>query len=186
MLRRALLALVAAAVVVAPVPAHAKELPPEATWLADVDTVMQGSWAYVDQKVAGAAPGQRLAINFDIDNTSLATYYDRGAPVKRVLRFARHAREQGVALVFNSGRKSGDGRAAYARRMLEGAGYAVDGICLRKPGEGLVHGKVRCRQGWVDRGYTLVANVGNLGTDFAGRRNYDRAFDLPDYDGQLG
>jgi hypothetical protein len=186
MRRRALPGLLAAALLLPATPAHAAEPPSKATWLADVDTVMQGSWAYVDERVAQAGDGARLAINLDIDNTSLATYYDRGAPVKRVLRFTEHARAQGVTLVFSSGRKAGAGRAAYARRMLEGAGYTVGGVCLRRAGEGLVHGKVRCRQQWVDRGYTLVANVGNLDTDFAGRRNYERAFDLPDYDGALG
>jgi hypothetical protein len=184
-MRRAALLALLVGLLLGPGPAHGA-LPSEATWRADVDRAMRGSSAYVAERVARAGDGARLAINLDIDNTSLATYYDRGAPVRRVLRFTEKARARGVRVVFSSGRKGGGGRAAYARRMLVGAGYTVDGVCLRRAGEGLVAGKVRCRRHWVDRGFTLIANVGNLPTDFAGRRNYGRAFDLPDYDGRLG
>jgi hypothetical protein len=186
MLRRALLALLVAILAAAPVTARASSLLSKAAWLADVDAAMDGSRAYVDRRVARAREGARLAVNLDIYNTSLATHYDRGAPVRRVLRFVAHARAQGVTLLFNSGRKAGGGRVAHARRVLERAGYDVGGICLRRAGEGLVHGKVRCRKRFVGQGFTLIANVGNRRSDFAGLRNYERAFDLPDYDGRLG
>jgi predicted secreted acid phosphatase len=145
---------------------------------------MSGSWTYLDQQVA-AEGDRRLAINLDIDNTSLATYYDRGKPVARVLRFTRHARSEGVQLLFNTGRLTGGGRMARATRQLEAAGYVVTEICGRRSGESLTHSKQRCRAHFAHEGYTLVANVGNRSTDFTGS-GYQRAYRLPNYGNQLG
>jgi hypothetical protein len=158
-------------------------MPSESQWLADVDTAMQGSQAYVDNRVAQG--GHKLAVNFDIDNTTLATHYDYGAPVRRVLRFANHAKAQGVTLLWNTGRLRGDGRMARAERQLESAGYTVTEVCGRRSGESLTHSKQRCRQHFVAEGYTLIANVGNRRTDFTGG-GYERAFRLPNYANQLG
>ena len=60
----------------------------------------------------------------------------------------------------------------------------VTEVCGRAHGEGLVHGKQRCRRHFVDEGYTIIANVGNRSTDFTGG-NYERAFRLPNYGNQL-
>ena len=158
-------------------------LPSKKTWLADVSEAMRGSQRYVDNRVAGG--GSHLAINFDIDNTSLATHYDPGKPVRVVLRFANNARGQGVKLLFNTGRLRGDGRLVRAKRELRAAGYRVTEICGRKQGESLGHSKQRCRRHFVAEGYTLIANVGNRRTDFTGG-NYERAFRLPSYHNQLG
>ena len=38
---------------------------------------------------------------------------------------------------------------------------------------------------YVDRGFTIIANVGNRSTDFVGK-NYERAFKLPSYGNRLG
>jgi len=151
-------------------------------WEADVDTAMSGSHRYVDNRVARG--GSKLAVNFDIDNTTLASYYAPGQPVARVLRFAKYARSRGVRLLFNTARPAGDGRLLRARRSLEKVGYQVAGICGRKEGETLAHGKQRCRRYFVSQGYTLIANVGNRDTDFVGG-DYERAFRLPNYNNQL-
>ena len=45
--------------------------------------------------------------------------------------------------------------------------------------------KQRCRQEFVAKGYTIIANVGNRSTDFVGK-NYERAFKLPNYGNRLG
>ncbi|NUR07566.1 MAG: acid phosphatase [Nocardioidaceae bacterium] len=163
-------------------PANAA-LPSKSKWLADVDAAMTGSWKYVDSRVAQG--GTKLAINFDIDNTSLATHYDWGKPVGRTLRFAKHARSKGVKLLFNTGRLSGDGRLLRARRQLERAGYVVTHMCGRRQGEDLLASKQRCRQHFIDEGWTLIANVGNRPTDLAGAQNYGRGYKLPDYNKQL-
>ena len=190
---RALVSVVAALVLgaVAPAPGvAAKDVPPREQWLADVREAMAGSRAYVRERVAEAQAAEdageeppRLAINFDIDNTVLATYYDGGGRIPFMYRFAKFADEQGVALLFNTGRARP--MRAYTLNQLRKAGYPVAALCLRFKGERLPVGKQRCRQRFVDRGFTIIANIGNKDTDFEGG-NYDRAFRLPNYGGELG
>ena len=163
-------------------PAQARSLPTKQRWLADTRQAMYGSRTYVQQRAAQG--GTKLAVNFDIDNTTLASYYAPGKPVARVLRFAKYARSHGVRLLFNTARPAGDGRLLRAKRSLEKVGYRVAGICGRKQGETLRQGKQRCRRYFVSQGYTLIANVGNRETDFVGG-NYERAFKLPNYNNQL-
>ena len=163
------------------VPAQARELPSKDQWLADTRAAMYGSRAYVGDRVASG--GSRLAVNLDIDNTSLATYYAKGTAVPVVLRFARYADRRGVTLLFNTGRRSG--QLGGVTRSLRRAGYDVREICGRNAGEKLVQGKQRCRRHFVDEGYTIIANVGNRDTDFTGG-SYERAFRLPSYANQLG
>jgi hypothetical protein len=158
-------------------------VPGKSAWLADVAKAMDGSQRYVDRRASGGQ--KRLAVNLDIDNTSLASHYDHGAAVRTVLRFARNAQADHVAVLFNTGRVVGDGRIRAARRELVKAGYVVTGICGRSgAGESLSHSKQRCRRSFVDKGWTIIANVGNRSTDFAGS-NYERAYRLPNYAKQL-
>jgi hypothetical protein len=162
-------------------PSAEAAVPSEKDWLSDVNSAMAGSQRYVDSVQGDSG---RLAVNFDIDNTTLATHYDPGQPVERVLHFAQYAHQHGIALVFNTARLAGGGRMTAARHQLEVAGYDVAAICGRNKGESLVHSKTRCRKHYVDSGYTLVANVGNRDTDFQGGY-YARAFRLPNYGNQL-
>ena len=158
--------------------------PSKAQWLSDVNAAMQGSKTFVKNRVGDG--GRKLAVNLDIDNTSLATYYDSGKAVARVLDFTQYARSRGVVLLFNTGRLKGNGRLLRAKRQLNAAGYPVTRICGRSSShESLAHSKQRCRQSFVDAGYTVIANVGNRATDFTGG-NYERAFRLPNYHNQLG
>src|SRR6188472_2308619 len=147
-------ALVVPVLPVLPLPAQAADVPSKERWLADTRQAMYGSRAYVDRRVSQG--GGRLAVNFDIDNTSLATYYAKGTAVPVVLRFARHARGHGVTLLFNTGRARG--HLAGVARSLRRVGYDVREICGRRPGESLSHSKQRCRAHFVAEGYTLVAN----------------------------
>ncbi|MEO5709432.1 MAG: HAD family acid phosphatase [Nocardioidaceae bacterium] len=165
------------------VPAHAQSepLPGKDQWLSDTRVAMYGSRAYVGDRVDQG--GRRLAVNFDIDNTSLATYYAKGTAVPVVLRFAKYARSQGVTLLFNTGRLRG--QTAGVARSLRRVGYDVKEICGRSSGESLAHSKQRCRAHFRAEGYMLIANVGNRDTDFAGS-GYGRAFRLPSYANQLG
>ena len=156
--------------------------PTRAQWLADVKAAMQGARPYVRQRVATKAPEEKLAVNFDIDNTVIATYYDGGGAIPKMLKFARLLDKLGVALVFNSGRLANQQLRTVAQ--LTRAGFPVARVCLRNKGETLPIGKQRCRDGFVDDGYTLIANVGNNDTDFIGD-GYERAYRLPNY-GVLG
>ena len=161
-------------------PSEAARLPRHRAWLRATNVAMNGSRALVDHR--RAAPGERLAINLDIDNTSLQTKYRPGRAVPVTRRFARYAAAHGVAVMFNTGRTKGlDRVAAHLRRV----GFPVNGICGRSYGESLTASKQRCRRRYVSLGYTIIANVGNRSTDFVGG-NYERAFRLPDYGGRLG
>ena len=159
-----------------------RKVPTRAQWLADVKAAMQGSRPYVRERVAAKTPADRLAVNFDIDNSVIATYYDGGGAIPKMLKFARLLDKLGVALVFNSGRLANQQQRTV--NQLTRAGFPVAGVCLRNKGETLPVGKQRCRDGFVDDGYTLIANVGNNDTDFLGD-GYERAYRLPNY-GVLG
>lgn len=160
-----------------------REAPPREQWLADLAQVMTGSHAAVRDRIATAQPGERLAVNFDIDNTVLATYYDGGGAIPRMLKLARFLDRRGVAVLFNTGRLASMRRSTHAQ--LARNGFPVDGLCLRGRGRSLVYGKQRCRDLFAASGYTLIANVGNNDTDFEGD-GYERAYRLPNYDGLLG
>jgi predicted secreted acid phosphatase len=144
---------------------------------------MAGSHAYID--LVTVDPNVKYAVNFDIDNSSLATYYRKGTAIPAVLSFATYAHENhGVALLFNTART---GKALKrARSLLTRAGYPVSEVCGRKSHhETLVHGKRRCRALFISEGFTIIANVGNRDTDFSGAQNYGRAFRLPNYGNRL-
>jgi hypothetical protein len=186
MLRRLVLAVLTCALVLpawSAGPASAASLPSKKQWLADVSASLKGSSPYVDRRVA--AGGSKLAVNFDIDNTALASHYAYGKAVPSTLRFANHARGKGVTLLFNTGRVKGDGRLLKAKQQLTRAGYHVAEICGRTSSrETLTHSKQRCRQHFVNEGYTIIANVGNRRTDFVGG-SYERAYRLPNYANKL-
>jgi predicted secreted acid phosphatase len=160
----------------------AAALPSKSKWESDTYQAMKGSRAYTERRVASG--DKKLAVNLDIDNTSLASHYDYGEAVAVTLRFAKHAKAHGVSVLFNTGRERGEGRLLKAYDLLRKAGFPVKEMCGRKHGEGLTHSKQRCRRHYVAEGYTLIANVGNRRTDFVGG-NYEKAFRLPNYDNQL-
>ncbi|WP_445256103.1 HAD family acid phosphatase [Nocardioides aurantiacus] len=163
--------------------ASAAALPGYSRWVRDTEVALAGSRAYVTHRVEARAPGEQLALNLDIDNTSLATRYRPGTAAYYTLRLARHAQAHGVAVLFNTARdESALDRAADQLRV---AGFRVDGICGRHADEGVVAGKQRCRAAYAEQGWTLIANVGNRSTDVTGT-GYERRYKLPDYGNRLG
>ncbi len=158
-------------------------VPSQEQWASDVNRALAGSRVYVGRRVASGGTG--LAVNLDIDNTSLASHYAYGQAVPLVLRLARYAESRGVTLLFNTGRVRGHGALQAVARDLTRAGYQVGEVCGRtRTRESLTHSKQRCRRHFVAEGYTIIANVGNRRTDFYGG-NYERAFRLPSYGNQL-
>jgi predicted secreted acid phosphatase len=186
--RRVLAASVALALTLAvslavllPSTADAAKLPSKNTWVSDTYKALNGSRAYVRSRVAKG--GTKLALNLDIDNTSLATYYETGKPVAATLRLVKYAKSKGVYILFNTGRNVS--LRAKTIAGLKRAGYPVDGLCAHYKGEPLRHSKQRCRQSFVNNGFTIIANIGNRSTDFTGS-NYERAYRLPNYGNRLG
>ena len=175
----------------APTPeAAAAPMPTKRTWQSDVREAMTRSLVHLRNRVqqekdAGGDP-RMLAINLDIDNTSMATYYDRGRAVRATLLFAQEADRLGVQVFFNTGRT----RRLRTRTIheLRAVGYELNRLCHREPDEDVTESKPRCRALFRSQGFTLIANVGNNPTDFvagADGVDYERAYRLPNYGGRL-
>lgn len=176
----ALVALALTLTVLVP-PTSAAKMPSEKQWVAKTYKKMTGSRAFVRDRVAQG--GTKLALNLDIDNTSLATYYDKGKPVAVTLRLVKYAKSKGVFILFNTGRNVS--KREKTIKELKTAGFPVDGLCAHYKGEPLRTSKQRCRQSFVNNGFTIIANIGNRKTDFIGG-NYERAFRLPNFRNRLG
>ena len=161
-------------------PTQAASMPSKRAWLEDTVQALSGSRAYVAKRVADT-PG-KLALNLDIDNTSLQTYYARGKAVPATLRLVRYAKSRGVDIFFNTGRNVSIRKKT--ARQLRRAGFPVDNLCMKHKGESLTHSKQRCRRIFVRGGYRLIENIGNRSTDFVGG-NYMRAYRLPNYGNRL-
>ena len=162
-------------------PTQAATMPSKRAWLNDTVQALYGSRTYVGSRVADTSG--KLALNLDIDNTSLQTYYDRGKAIPATLRLVRYAKSKGVYILFNTGRLGSQRTKMVAQ--LRRAGFPVDNVCTRQYGKSLSYGKQRCRQIYVNRGFRLIANIGNRSTDFVGG-NYMRAYKLPNYGNRLG
>ncbi len=164
----------------------ASRLPSKAQWNRDVATAMTGGMRYLRKRAEKAAPGKRLALNLDIDNTMLASHYAKGTPTGAVFRFVERARQLDIAILVNTAR--GQDQRAATMRELRSAGYVgaagFDGLCMRGKHQRAPQSKPGCRARFVRQGYRLIANVGNRATDFVGG-DYDRAFRLPNYGNQI-
>ncbi|MEV5143666.1 HAD family acid phosphatase [Streptomyces sp. NPDC052727] len=159
-----------------------------ATWQKDCQAVMDQALPYLKDRIAAARPGEKQAIVFDIDNTTLETDFGFSYPQpanRPVLDVARYAQEHGVSLFFVTARPG----VLYwpTEYNLEHDGYDVSGLHVR----GLVDlfkdvaaYKTAQRADIENDGYTIIANIGNSATDLSGG-HAEKTFKLPDYDGQL-
>ncbi|MFJ5274206.1 HAD family acid phosphatase [Streptomyces sp. NPDC088358] len=160
-----------------------------ATWQQDVRAVLDQAVPYVQQRTASAA-GQKLALVFDIDNTSLETdfhpWYQLPTPaVAPSLDLARYARSRGVDIFFISARPGII--ASETKWNLTSVGYPVSGLYTRDLPDlfdEVSAYKTGKRAQIESLGYTIIANVGNNDSDLVGG-HAERTFKLPDYDGQL-
>ncbi|WP_405887025.1 HAD family acid phosphatase [Streptomyces longwoodensis] len=159
-----------------------------ATWQQDCRAVMDQALPYLKQRIAAATPGEKQAIVLDVDNTALETDFGFSFPQpanRPVLDVARYAQEHGVSLFFVTARP---GIIALPTEYnLEHDGYEVSGLSVR----GLFDlfknvgaYKTAQRVGIENKGYTIIANIGNSATDLSGG-HAEKTFKLPDYDGQL-
>ncbi|AJT42934.1 hypothetical protein UM93_06575 [Psychromicrobium lacuslunae] len=161
-------------------------------WLADVDTVLDGSLDYLQERVDKQQDGEKLAIVFDIDDTSLATDFaqDRSniPAIDATLALAKKADSLGVRVFFISNRLYQGDRTSNSstKQALTNAGYPVFEI-YHQTGDHRIpvqEFKTASRADIVDRGYSIIANVGNRPTDLAGGYA-EKTYKLPDYDGTL-
>lgn len=160
-----------------------------ATWKRDVTTALDGARAWIEDRSADTG-GRKTAIVLDIDNTSLETHFHPfwklpTPAVTEVRDLARWADSRGVAVFFVTARPGII--HALTDWNLKKAGYPVDGLYVRDlPDlfEEVSAYKTEKRAEIEAKGYTIIANIGNNTTDIVGG-HAERAYKLPDYDGQL-
>ncbi|KAB2974054.1 MULTISPECIES: HAD family acid phosphatase [unclassified Streptomyces] len=159
-----------------------------ATWQRDCQAVMDQALPYLRQRIAGARPGEKQAIVFDIDNTTLETDFGFSFPQpanRPALRVAQYAQDHGVALFFVTARPGII--AGVTDFNLEHVGYEVSGLYVRgflDLFKNVADYKTAQRVDIEKRGYTIIANIGNSATDLSGG-HAEKTYKLPDYDGQL-
>jgi predicted secreted acid phosphatase len=159
-----------------------------ATWQKDCQAVMDQALPYVKERIAAAEPGEKQAIVFDIDNTTLETDFGFSYPQpanKPVLNLAKYAQEHGVSLFFVTARPG----IIYlpTEYNLGYDGYDVSGLYVRGLFDlfkDVAAYKTAQRVDIENKGYTIIANIGNSATDLSGG-HAEKTFKLPDYNGQL-
>ncbi|KRD18727.1 MULTISPECIES: HAD family acid phosphatase [unclassified Streptomyces] len=159
-----------------------------ATWQQDCQTVMNQALPALKQRIAAAKPGEKQAIVFDVDNTTLETDYGFSYPSpanKPVLEVAKYAQEHGVSLFFVTARPGIiSGVTDY---NLKSVGYKVSGLYVRgflDLFKDVAAYKTAQRVTIESKGYTIIANIGNSATDLSGG-HAETTYKLPDYNGQL-
>ena len=159
-----------------------------ATWQKDCRTVMDQALPYLKDRIARTGPGEKQAIVFDIDNTTLETDFGFTFPQpanKPVLNVAEYAQQHGVSVFFVTARPG----ILYAPTEwnLEHDGYQVSGLYVRGLFDlfkDVAAYKTAQRVDIENKGYTIIANIGNSATDLSGG-HAEKTYKLPDYDGQL-
>ncbi|WP_330283058.1 HAD family acid phosphatase [Streptomyces sp. NBC_00588] len=159
-----------------------------ATWQKDCQSVMDQALPYLQQRIAAAPPGEKQAIVFDIDNTTLETDFGFSFPQpanKPVLNVAEYAQDHGVSIFFVTARPGII--QAPTEWNLEHDGYQVSGLYVRGLFDlfkDVAAYKTAQRVDIENKGYDIIANIGNSPTDLTGG-HAEKTFKLPDYDGQL-
>ncbi|MDQ0582606.1 HAD family acid phosphatase [Streptomyces rishiriensis] len=159
-----------------------------ATWQQDCQAVMDQALPTLKQRIAATRPGEKQAIVLDIDNTTLETDFGFSYPQpanKPVLDVARYAQEHGVSLFFVTARPGII--AGVTDYNLKNVGYTVSGLYVRgflDLFKDVAAYKTAQRVAIENKGYTIIANIGNSATDLSGG-HAETTYKLPDYDGQL-
>ncbi|WP_432194094.1 HAD family acid phosphatase [Streptomyces sp. bgisy027] len=158
------------------------------TWQKDCQAVMNQALPYLKQRIADTEPGEKQAIVFDIDNTTLETDFGFSYPQpanKPALEVAKYAQEHGVSVFFVTARPG----IIYAVTdyNLKYVGYKVSGLYVRNFFDlfkNVADYKTAQRADIEKKGYTIIANIGNSATDLSGG-HAEKTYKLPDYNGQL-
>lgn len=165
----------------------------------EIEPVARRAIDYIAERAARRAPGERLAIVLDIDETALSNlphlkatdfgYSERawdawldearGPAILPVLGVYRAARANEVAVFFISGRRERT-RAGTVRNLV-GQGYSQFEALLLKDDyskEPTVAFKTRERGRITAEGWTIIVNMGDQESDLAGGFS-ERAYKVP-------
>ncbi|MER7576291.1 HAD family acid phosphatase [Streptomyces sp. NPDC126514] len=158
------------------------------TWQRDCRLVMNQALPQLKERIANPRPGEKQAIVLDIDNTTLETDFGFSYPQpanRPVLEVAKYAQEHGVALFFVTARPGII--HSVTDYNLKYRGYKVAGLYVRgflDLFKNVGDYKTAQRVDIENKGYTIIANIGNNTTDLSGG-HAEKTYKLPDYDGQL-
>lgn len=156
----------------------------------DLDTQADKAIAFLRRRAARRSPNEKLALVFDIDETSLSNYtemlqqnylYDDKAfnawvntaqapAIPGTLRIDKEAKQLGVTVFFITGRSETE-RAA-TENNLRAQGYEWTSLTLRAPSEAKETAeafKSAARRRIVAQGYKIVLNVGDQWSDLKGK-----------------
>ncbi len=166
----------------------------------DIAAVAAKADAWIGQRAARRAPGERLAVVFDLDETLLSNWPEisgldfgynpavwdawiaegKAPAIKPVQELYRTARRLGVEVILLSGRRERDRPGT--EKNLRAIGCADYAALLLKPTETKEKTgpfKTATRARLITEGWTIVANIGDQDSDFAGGFA-ERDFKLPD------
>lgn len=165
----------------------------------EIRRVAEAAREYLDRRTNEHKPTDKLAAVFDIDETSLSNWpimldcgfcsykaqtklypnYASDPPITPVLDLYNYARSKGVAVFFITGRQ--ESARTYTEENLKTAGYEswVD-LIMQPNGNKETAGifKPRDRAGIVQKGYTIIINIGDQASDLVGCCA-ERSFKLP-------
>jgi len=157
--------------------------------------------AYLEQRVAHARHGEKLALVLDIDETSLSNYPEmaaedfgfvqkdwdkwaesaKAAAIPGTLKLEEKAEQLGVAVFFITGRA--DTLRAATEKNLLAAGYSSwAGLTLRSKDElheATIPYKSAAREQIVQQGYTIILSVGDQWSDLRGSPQAEYSVKLP-------
>lgn len=165
----------------------------------EIADVVKAAHGWIETRAARAAPGEKLAAIFDIDETALSNlpnmadceycsvaaqqklYPADGLPaIPQVRDLYNFAKSKGVMPILLTGRDESDRGATVANLMA--AGYAGwEDLLMRPDGnkDSAQVLKTGLRAGVERRGYKIVVNMGDQLSDLAGGYS-ERTYKLPD------
>ncbi len=155
----------------------------------DLDTQADRAIAFLRRRAAHRAPGEKLAVVLDIDETSLSNYAEllregyafnkqafdawvdtASAPaIPGTLRLAKVAQQLDIPVFFITGRP--DSETAATERDLRAQGFTWQQLTLRPDstkGETVIQYKSGVRAQIAAQGYKIVLNVGDQWSDLKG------------------
>jgi acid phosphatase len=164
----------------------------------EIRQVAEAARTYVEGRVKDAKKEERLAAVFDIDETSLSNWEAmadcgfcalkvrgrlypnvRGTAIVPVLELYNFLRTKGVKVFFVTGR--GEGARDATVKNLKDVGYAEWEDLLMRPNGNTEPAQVfkpKGRQSIVNKGFTIIMNIGDQASDLAGCCA-ERSFKLP-------
>lgn len=168
-------------------------------YAAGVNAAVAPAREFLAERVARKAPGERLAVVLDIDETALSNLphmraFDFGyvppewdawvargeAPaITPVLEFFQAARKAGVEVIFITGRKESDRPGTEKNLRATGFGDYVS-LWLKPNGAKMTAAqfKTETRRKLQAEGRVIIANIGDQESDLAGGFS-ERTFKVP-------